>query len=86
MQSTNSAPNTTRAKFSCASVMDSYGDTMTANLHAVYEIKDWCEENLQEFNMLIVDVVKNITGMPRKYPLIETPNEEDAFAFKMRWL
>lgn len=55
-------------------------------LPVVGEIINWCSENLEEWNWLTGTVIKSRAGFPRSYLIFETPNEEDAVAFKLRWL
>lgn len=51
----------------------------------VGEIKNWCDENLREYNMLVGVVIKSRIGMPRKFPIFEMWHEDDAMAFKLVW-
>ena len=52
----------------------------------VFEITDWCEENLKVYKRLIGTVIKSRIGMQRNFPIFEMDDEADAMAFKLRWM
>ena len=50
------------------------------------EINDWCYENLEEYNMISGEVLRNRLGLTSPlFPIFEMRSEEDAMAFKLRW-
>lgn len=57
-------------------------------LPIVDEIKNWCDENLEEYNWTTGKIIKNRLGTPTSgsYPIFEMPEESDAIGFKLRWL